>query len=29
MTVAALNGQEAKDLIEKDYDFDCVMMDLQ
>ncbi|KAG8905480.1 Light-sensor Protein kinase [Tulasnella sp. 403] len=27
--VPVANGQEAKDLIERDFDFDCVMMDLQ
>ncbi|KAG8886222.1 Light-sensor Protein kinase [Tulasnella sp. 331] len=27
--VAVENGQEAKDLVQRDFDFDCVLMDLQ
>ncbi|KAG9043589.1 Light-sensor Protein kinase [Tulasnella sp. UAMH 9824] len=29
IAVAAMNGQEAKETIESDFDFDCIMMDLQ
>lgn len=29
IAVPAMNGQEAKDTIESDFDFDCIMMDLQ
>ncbi|KAG8929351.1 Light-sensor Protein kinase, partial [Tulasnella sp. 417] len=29
IAVPAMNGQEAKETIESDFDFDCIMMDLQ
>lgn len=29
MFVGVPNGQEAMDLVQVDFDFDCVMMDLQ
>ncbi|KAG9018802.1 Light-sensor Protein kinase [Tulasnella sp. 427] len=29
IAVPVMNGQEAKDTIESDFDFDCIMMDLQ
>lgn len=29
LSVAVENGREATELVEKDFDFDCIMMDLQ
>lgn len=28
VAVTAVNGQEAVDVVEEDFDFDCVLMDL-